>query len=581
MTSSLTVRVQNQLARAFGISPEDRRNTVTEILARPHHESTAYWLQLTLSMGIATLGLVLGSTAVVIGAMLVSPLMGPIVELGLALAAGSPLLVLRSASRTLGSVSAVVLGAALLVLMLPFHEVTSEIRARTVPNALDLFIAVLCAFAGVYTTTRGRESQTSTAAGTAIGISLVPPLCAAGYGLGTADATVGVGAGLLFLTNFSAILLVATCAFWVLGYNRVGVSDLERATLDATDAGVTRRLASRLQPAFASSLGPALRLAMPLAILAAVFWPLREALTEVSWEVRVRSELQRIISEIPGDLVESTVIVEHHAVLVRVVIVGEPEDGERIRDLLEDGVLRVAGVEPNVEVVVIPDSASLSAVRASLRLAAAAPPARTRAALPEEIERSALRWPSTAGPLLRLTLESGDGGLIARVVHLGPELGEPGREMLAADLAEAWGHATRLEETSLDAQEHVASTDPAAWLVELATTLALTEGLAGLRVCVLEPLAASAAPPPEPHQPAATGGADAPEAPPDEAIAPGAPDQERFRQVVHALLDGRPDVTLGTGPHYSFVLRDTPCAAPTDAAAVVADPMDTATPEAE
>ena len=92
------------------------------------------------------------------------------------------LLVLRAALRVVLSVLLVVTGAALLVLALPFHEITSEIATRVAPTALDLLVAVFCALTAAYTTVRPGSDTTAAAAGTAIGIALVPPLCTVGFG---------------------------------------------------------------------------------------------------------------------------------------------------------------------------------------------------------------------------------------------------------------------------------------------------------------------------------------------------------------------------------------------------------------
>src|SRR5688572_13990747 len=155
------------------------------MLERNANEATSYWLQLVVSIGIATLGLVLGSAAVIIAAMLVAPLMGPIIALAMGLATGTPFLVLRSLGRILLSVIVAVGGAALITVLLPFHELNGEIAARTYPTVLDLLTAGFCALAGVYASLRPGSDTAATAAGTSIGISLVPPLCASGFGLGT------------------------------------------------------------------------------------------------------------------------------------------------------------------------------------------------------------------------------------------------------------------------------------------------------------------------------------------------------------------------------------------------------------
>src|SRR5690348_11517762 len=135
---------QHRAASALGVDELARTETVVAMLDNNRRRAPGYWIQLTLAMGIATLGLVLGSTAVVIGAMLVSPLMGPIVELGMGLAVGSPFLALRALLRVVLSIVVVVAGAAVMTLALPFQEMTGEIAARTAPTALDLLVAVFC-----------------------------------------------------------------------------------------------------------------------------------------------------------------------------------------------------------------------------------------------------------------------------------------------------------------------------------------------------------------------------------------------------------------------------------------------------
>jgi hypothetical protein len=91
--------VQDRLALGLGVGETQRIETVVSMLRNNVRLAPGYWIQLILATGIATLGLALDSTAVVIGAMLVSPLMGPIIELGMGFAVGSSLLVMRAAFR--------------------------------------------------------------------------------------------------------------------------------------------------------------------------------------------------------------------------------------------------------------------------------------------------------------------------------------------------------------------------------------------------------------------------------------------------------------------------------------------------
>ncbi|HSJ77677.1 MAG TPA: TIGR00341 family protein [Erythrobacter sp.] len=168
--------------------------------------SEHYLFMTAMSGGIAILGLLLSSPAVVIGAMLLSPLMGPIMGLGFALAIGDWDW-LKQSIRTLliGSVMAVLL-CALLVFFSPIQTITSEIAARTRPNLFDLFVALFSALAGAYAMIRGREGAI---VGVAIATALMPPIAVVGFGLATFNWTVFSGALLLFVTNFITIALTA------------------------------------------------------------------------------------------------------------------------------------------------------------------------------------------------------------------------------------------------------------------------------------------------------------------------------------------------------------------------------------
>jgi uncharacterized hydrophobic protein (TIGR00271 family) len=137
---------------------------------------------------------------------LLSPLMGPIMGLGFALAIGDWDW-LKQSGRTLllGSLMAILL-CAVLVFLSPIQTITSEIAARTRPNLFDLFVALFSALAGAYAMIRGREG---TIVGVAIATALMPPLATVGFGMATWNWTVFSGALLLFVTNFLTIALTA------------------------------------------------------------------------------------------------------------------------------------------------------------------------------------------------------------------------------------------------------------------------------------------------------------------------------------------------------------------------------------
>lgn len=168
--------------------------------------SERYLFMTAMSGGIAILGLLLSSPAVVIGAMLLSPLMGPIMGMGFALAIADWDW-LKQSMRTLivGSALAVLL-CAVLVFFSPIQTITTEIAARTRPNLFDLFVALFSALAGAYAMIRGREG---TIVGVAIATALMPPLAVVGFGLATFNWTVFSGSLLLFVTNLLTIALTA------------------------------------------------------------------------------------------------------------------------------------------------------------------------------------------------------------------------------------------------------------------------------------------------------------------------------------------------------------------------------------
>lgn len=179
--------------------------------AHPH-----YLALMVLSSVVATLGLFLSSTAVIIGAMVLAPLMAPIVAIAMGLLRSERTLT-QTSLRTIGI--GVVLGlatSAFLALLVPVREITPEIAARLQPTLLDLGVAIACGIAGAYAYARAAVMRSLP--GVAIAVALVPPLCVAGIGLGWANLQMMYGAGLLLLTNLVGIAGAAALTFLVLGY---------------------------------------------------------------------------------------------------------------------------------------------------------------------------------------------------------------------------------------------------------------------------------------------------------------------------------------------------------------------------
>lgn len=168
-----------------------------------------------MSAGIAVLGLLQSSPAVVIGAMLISPLMGPIMGLGFSLALFDFPAVKRSATTLVVASAFAVAFTALIVLCSPLKAATGEILARTRPSLFDLLVALFSALAGAFALIRGGGG---TIVGVAIATALMPPLATVGYGVAVGNWAIAGGALALFGTNFVTIALSATVMARLYGF---------------------------------------------------------------------------------------------------------------------------------------------------------------------------------------------------------------------------------------------------------------------------------------------------------------------------------------------------------------------------
>ena len=162
---------------------------------------------LILSIFIASIGLNMNSTAVVIGAMLISPLMGPILATGFGFATLNFTVVKSGILRLSLQITIAVLASALYFYISPVQAATSELLARTEPNIFDVFIAIFGGLAGIIGQTR--KTLDNVIPGVAIATALMPPLCTAGYGLANGNWQYFIGAGYLFFINAFFIFFAA------------------------------------------------------------------------------------------------------------------------------------------------------------------------------------------------------------------------------------------------------------------------------------------------------------------------------------------------------------------------------------
>lgn len=168
---------------------------------------------------IASLGLNTNSIPVIIGAMLISPLMGPIIGMGLALGIQDYGLLKRGFKNIMMAVLGSLAASAIYFLISPQYEGASQLLARTSPSIYDVFVGFFGGAAGILSIACKNKGQVMP--GVAIATSLMPPLCTAGYGLATMQMTFFLGALYLFFTNMLFILVATWVGVKLMGYNKV------------------------------------------------------------------------------------------------------------------------------------------------------------------------------------------------------------------------------------------------------------------------------------------------------------------------------------------------------------------------
>ena len=183
---------------------ESEEDTIAEISKGINFRGSNLWI-LIFAIFLASLGLNVNSTAVIIGAMLISPLMGPIVGMGLAIGIRDFDLLKRSLRNYLVAAIISILTATIYFFVSPLSEARSELLARTSPTLYDVFIALFGGAAGIIALcTKGKGNVIP---GVAIATALMPPLCTAGYGLAMGRISYFLGAFYLFFINTVFIAL--------------------------------------------------------------------------------------------------------------------------------------------------------------------------------------------------------------------------------------------------------------------------------------------------------------------------------------------------------------------------------------
>lgn len=214
---------------------EDELETIESIRKGVEFRGTNLWV-LIFATFVASLGLNTNSTAVIIGAMLISPLMGPIMGFGLGLGIYDYDLVKRSFRNFVTATVFSVITSTLYFLISPISEAQSELLARTQPTVYDVLIALFGGLAGIVASST--KSKGNVIPGVAIATALMPPLCTAGFGLASGNLYYFFGAFYLFFINTVFISLATFLVVRVLKYPKKVFLDKQRETIVTRYIGV-------------------------------------------------------------------------------------------------------------------------------------------------------------------------------------------------------------------------------------------------------------------------------------------------------------------------------------------------------
>ncbi|MCB1305929.1 MAG: DUF389 domain-containing protein, partial [Leptospiraceae bacterium] len=385
--------------------------------------------------------------------MLVSPLMAPIIGLGMSVAISDVYLGLKSIVNLGASFLAAVLTAAIITFIVPINELTPEILARTSPTFLDLFIALFCGLVAALSSVRsdGDAIMSAVAPGAAIGVALMPPICVVGYGLGTGfNGEIMWGSFLLFVTNLSAIVMVSSVFYYFVyeGYNiqkliRLLVNKRQKAEplfrwLERQDWWV------RLSEAITSSK----RFLFPVLLLILISYPLLTSLSYLKRKIDIRNYVSEELKTVQGiSLIRGTdgLVFDRREVKGTIVYSSSELPGADFQKKLNESIEKqFEGYQASVTLLRIARESDLTSLRKPQELSLDTSPETLHDAIrnrhaTELVERAQEllhdRFPESAGVIVEVRLLYSTEGMDRVVVDFaGPELNAQTRQTLSETL---------------------------------------------------------------------------------------------------------------------------------------------------
>ena len=287
---------------------ENETEIIKQISSGVTFHGANLWV-LIFAIFIASLGLNVNSTAVIIGAMLISPLMGPIIRMGLAVGIDDFDLLKRSVKNYLVATVISVITATIYFMISPLSEAQSELLARTSPTLYDVLIAIFGGAAGILALST--KEKGNVIPGVAIATALMPPLCTAGYGLAVGEMSFFFGAFYLYFIN---TVFIALSTF-------IGVRMLRFQRRTFADAAALRRVRTYIFGIVVLTMIPATYMTIQI---------IRKSIQDNNTQQFVKNELS----------LKGTQIISHkrndESKTIRIVAVGEPIGEDTIKKAQEN-----------------------------------------------------------------------------------------------------------------------------------------------------------------------------------------------------------------------------------------------------
>jgi len=218
-TSKEAVHYQHEKLPFFTHASEEQYQSLFVSLREEAKASQSFMILILLSTLLATVGLYLNSASVIIGAMLLAPLMQPLVSFSMGVLRRNQSIFSVSLKTIMIGVGIALVSSAFFALLLPFEIVTNEMKGRLQPSLLDLMVALISGTAAAYA--KNNEKIVGSLVGVSIAVALIPPIAVAGIGLGWMKWDMFYHAFLLFLTNFAGIVFAASMLFLMQGFSPI------------------------------------------------------------------------------------------------------------------------------------------------------------------------------------------------------------------------------------------------------------------------------------------------------------------------------------------------------------------------